>query len=319
MRVVFQRAHRTIIGVYLRIACRIWWRLPVFLRSFPVFLAIGTHLHSLVLRHGDRRQNHSTFFLRNRPELELIKRLASGAPHGSTLCIAVFACSKGAEVYSLAWALRCARPDLTINMRGIDISREILDFASNGVYSVRASENQGLNGAVRTEELQLNWYTHKDQRESSIVCRMSESERDMMFDREGDYLRVKSCMRSGISWHCADAADRNLVSRLGYHDMVIANRFLCHMRPAAAEFTLRSIAQMVKPGGYLFVSGIDLDVRERVAIGSNWKPVTELMHEIHEGDPSLRNGWPFDYWAKEPFQPQRKNAAFRYAGAFQVQ
>jgi hypothetical protein len=42
-------------------------------------------MHSLVLRYGDRRQNHSTFFLRNRPELELIKRLASDAPHGSAL------------------------------------------------------------------------------------------------------------------------------------------------------------------------------------------------------------------------------------------
>ena len=46
------------------------------LRSLPAFVSYGTHLHSLVLRFAGRRQNHSTFFLRNRAELELVRRLA---------------------------------------------------------------------------------------------------------------------------------------------------------------------------------------------------------------------------------------------------
>src|SRR5690349_19391674 len=103
MRGVLHLTQTALIKIYLRAARRIWRRLPVFLRSLPIFLPIGAHLHSWVLRFGDRKQNHSTFFLRNRAELELIRRLAGNAPHGSTLRIAVLACSKGAEVYSIAW------------------------------------------------------------------------------------------------------------------------------------------------------------------------------------------------------------------------
>jgi SAM-dependent methyltransferase len=147
---------------------------------------------------------------------------------------------------------------------------------------------------------------------------MSESEKNQMFDRDGDSFRVKSWIKEGISWHCADAGDPELVSMLGHQDMVIANRFLCHMEPAAAERILRNLGRVLKPGGYLFVSGVDLDVRMRVALDMKWKPVTELMEEIHEGDPSIRHGWPLEYWAKEPFQARQRDAMIRYASAFQI-
>ena len=98
----------------------------------------------------------------------------------------------------------------------------------------------------------------------------------------------------------------------------MANRFLCHMEPAAAETCLRNVARLVKPGGYLFVSGIDLDVRTRVARGLGWKPVPTLIREIHEGDTSLRRGWPMEYWALEPFNDDRPDWKTRYASVFQI-
>ena len=42
------------------------------------------------------------------------------------------------------------------------------------------------------------------------------------------------------------------------------------------------------PGGYLFVSGVGLDVRTKVALDLGWEPVMELIAEIHDGDPSVR-------------------------------
>ena len=102
--------------------------------------------------------------------------------------------------------------------------------------------------------------------------------------------------QGGIIWLRGDACDPDLVGVLGPQDIVVANRFLCHMEPAAADRCLRNIARLVKPGGHLFVSGIDLDVRTSVARGMGWKPVTDLIRDIHEGDPSLRRGWPLEYW-----------------------
>jgi hypothetical protein len=67
----------------------------------------------------------------------------------------------------------------------------------------------------------------------------------------------------------------------------------------------------------LFASGVDLDVKTRVAMDMKWKPVSELAEEIHEGDPSIRDTWPLTYWSKEPFQSNRDDAAIRYASAFQ--
>lgn len=297
---------------YLWVVSGIWRRIPGRLRFLPLFLRYGTHLHSLVLRFVDRRQNHSTSFFRNRAELELIRRLTDQASHGSKVDIAVFACSKGAEVYSIAWALRTARPDMTINVRAIDVSPEVVEFAARGVYSLRNRDNT-------SDAAELSVDTYSDQpADFSPFKFMSESEKNAMFDRDGDVVSVKSWIKEGIAWHCADAGDPKLASTLNPQDMIIANRFLCHMNPAVAERILRNVSRVVKPGGYLFVSGVDLDVRMRVAMDLKWKPVTELMEEIHDGDPSIRDGWPFDYWAKEPLDVSRRDAMIRYASAFKI-
>jgi chemotaxis methyl-accepting protein methylase len=275
-------------------------------------------LHALVRLHALRGQNHSTFFLRNRAELELMRRLLDQKAHGSSVDIAVVACSKGAEVYSILWTLRCSRPDLRVNLRAIDISQEIVDFAERGVYSrsnpgVLKARNQEGNGAG-----DLIWNTNRDQVNVSMFERMTDQEVEAMFEVEGDQARVRSWLKEGIIWLRDDASDPELISRLGPQDIMVANRFLCHMEPAAAERCLRNIARLVKPGGYLFVSGIDLDVRTRVAREMGWKPVTELMKEIHEGDGSLRRGWPLEYWGLEPFREDRPDWKIRYASVFQV-
>jgi chemotaxis methyl-accepting protein methylase len=307
---------KALVTLYLSVVSRIWKRIPARLSSHPILVRYGAHLHSLVLKFADRRQNHSTFFLRNRPELELMRRLAGQLSHGSSMDIAVFACSKGAEVYSIAWTLKTARPDLTINLHAVDLSHEIIEFAKQGIYS--SIQDTDVRETEDHKGVKLNWNTYRDQVGFSLFSRMSESEKNQIFDRDGDFFRVKSWIKEGVSWHCADAGDLDLVSILGRQDMVVANRFLCHMGPADAERTLRNLGLLLKPGGYLFVSGIDLDVRTRAALDAKWKPVAELMEEIHDGDPTIRTGWPFEYWAKEPFQTGRPNAIVRYASAFQI-
>ncbi len=98
----------------------------------------------------------------------------------------------------------------------------------------------------------------------------------------------------------------------------MANNFLCHMDPPEAERCLRSIARLVRPQGYLFVSGIDLGIRAKVARDLGWNPVEELLGEIHEGDPCLRSFWPFHYTGLEPLNKRRRDWKSRYAAAFQL-
>jgi chemotaxis methyl-accepting protein methylase len=306
------------LGAYLYRSGLIWNHLPNSLRLRSSGRAYGRHLHALVRLHARRGQNHSTFFLRNRAELELMRRLLDQKAHGCSVDISVVACSKGAEVYSILWTLRSSHPDLRVNLRAIDISQEIVDFAERGVYSrsnadVLKAPNQEGNGAA-----DLVWNTNRDQVNVSIFERMTDKEVEAMFEVEGDQAKIRSWLKEGITWLRGDAGDPELVRRLGPQDIVVANRFLCHMQPAAAERCLRNVAQLVKPGGHLFVSGIDLDVRTRVAREMGWKPVPELMKEIHEGDGSLRRGWPLEYWGLEPFCEDRPDWKIRYASVFQV-
>lgn len=283
-------------SLYLGLNRRIWQRLPSRVRDWHLIRSYGAWLHTLVCFRARREMHLGTFFLRNRPALELMRRLADEKDHGSTLRIAVLACSIGAEVYSILWTIRSARPDLKIDLQGVDISREILGFAEQGIFSPDTSE-----------------MVH-----SSIFARLSEHERREIFDWEGDQAKVKSWLREGIIWQRGDASDPEIKNLLGLQDMVIGNNFLCHMAPADAEKCLRNIARLVQPGGYLFVSGVDLDVRTKVALDLGWKPVRELMAEIHDGDPSVRADWPWHWWGLEPFDQRRSDWQIRYATVFQV-
>jgi chemotaxis methyl-accepting protein methylase len=281
---------------YLRLNRRIWQRLPSRMRDWPLIRTYGAWLHTLVCLRARREMLLGTFFIRNRPALELMRRLADQKASGATLKITVLACSIGAEVYSILWTIRSARPDLKIVLYGMDISREILGFAERGVFTPDTSE-----------------MVH-----ASIFARLSEQEKREMFDWEGDRAKVKSWLREGIVWQLGDASDPEIKNVLGLQDMVIGSNFLCHMAPADAEKCLRNIARLVKPGGYLFVTGVDLEVRTRVALDLGWKPVRELIAEIHDGDPSVRADWPWQWWGLEPLDRRRPDWAIRYATVFRV-
>jgi hypothetical protein len=139
-----------------------------------------------------------------------------------------------------------------------------------------------------------------------------------MFEGNRSEATVRSWIREGISWHLGDAGDPNLVRVLGPRDIVVANNFLCHMEPLDSEKCLRAIAGLVKPGGYLFVTGVDLDVREKVAHDLRWRPIPELIEEIHGGDPSVLRDWPWAWWGLEPLDTKRDDWQMRYAVVFRL-
>ena len=259
---------------YLRLNERIWRRLgPSFAALYPARL-YGSFLHALVRLQSGRRQYYGTFFIRNRPGLELMRRLASQRSRGASLKVAVVASSNGWDGYSILWALRSA---------GIKVTRAPPVIISAALFD-----------------------------------RPTPDEMRAIFDTDGDCARIKPCLKEGIVWHVADASDPGIVREFGLHDMVVANNFLCHMPPAEAERCLRNVSRLVTPGGYLFVSGVDLDVRTKVAHDLGWEPVTDSLEEIHDGDPVLRADWPFKWSGLEPLDRRRPRWKLRYASVFRI-
>jgi chemotaxis protein methyltransferase CheR len=275
---------------------RVWNRLPSSIKATRPVCLYGRFLHALVKRRSARMQRHGTYFFRNRPELKLISALSKQRARNSTWRVSVLACSNGAEVYSILWTIRSARPDLKVIVQAVDISNKVLEIGKVGLYSPRPND-----------------LVH-----SPIFDCMTEEEMEAMFVRENDQLRMKSWIQEGINWQVADVGDPGLAETWGGQDLVVANRFLCHMAPTDAERCLRNVAHLVKPGGYLFVSGVDLDIRTKVALDLGWTPVLDLVEEIHDGDPSVRRDWPWQYWGLEPFDRKRHDWSVRYASVFQL-
>jgi chemotaxis methyl-accepting protein methylase len=281
---------------FLGLNRRVWRRLPARARELGPVQTYGAWLHALVCQRADREMYLGTVFLRNRPALELMRRLVESKDGGARLSIAVLGCSIGVEVYSILWTLRSSRPDVELAVQAVDISPEVLRVAERGVYNDQAS----------------------DMVHASIFEGLTEAERAEIFDWEGDEGAVKSWLRDGITWQVGDASDPNLIPRLGQQHLVVANNFLCHMPAQSAHMCLRNLAQLVGPGGFLFVTGVDLDVRTKVALELGWEPIPELRAEIHDGDPLVRADWPWQWWGLEPLDRRRPGWETRYSAAFRV-
>ena len=106
----------------------------------------------------------------------------------------------------MLWAIRSARPGLKIVAHAVDISKEILELAEKGVYSLT---EPGLCG-------------------ERIFARMTPEEmREMLdIDRERNQATIKSSLKEGITWHHGDAASADSLAVLGSQDMVVASNFL---------------------------------------------------------------------------------------------
>jgi chemotaxis methyl-accepting protein methylase len=283
-------------NVYLRLNRRLWPNLPAFVTNLGPIRSYGNLLHALVRLQSVRSQLLHTFFLRNRSTLELLRRLVVCIEQNQKLNVAVLGCSTGAEAYSVAWRIRSARPDLQLTLQAVDISQHAIEIAKCGVYSHEVSQITG----------------------SDVFDGIGQREIEELFDRDRDVFKVKAWIKDGIEWHVRDAGCPETLEMLGPQHIVIANNFLCHMDAEAAERSLRSIGRLVSPHGYLFVSGIDLDIRTKVALDLGWKPLRELLEEIHEGDPRMARGWPWNYSSLEPLNKTRPDWRLRYATAFQL-
>jgi chemotaxis protein methyltransferase CheR len=284
------------LSAFLRVNEAFLRRLPSRVTWGGLLRPYGQALHAVVGLRRARTVYCGTFFMRNRPQLELALRLIDREEKVTCFTIAVLACSIGAEVYSVLATLRSRRPGIMFTVNAVDISAEAIAFAREGVYPLAGSKFTGEN----------------------IFAHLDRQETEEFFRAEVGQMRVRGWISEDITWRAGDATDPTMLAQLGPQDMVFANNFLCHMHPAEAERCLRGIVPLVRPRGYLVVSGVDLEVRTRVARDLSLEPVTEMIEEIHGGDPTLRKDWPFRYWGLEPFNRGRPDWWIRYCSVFRV-
>lgn len=272
---------------FLSLNGRIWKALPPSLQQSRSARRYGQLIHELVMLQGWREPNCGTYLLRNRPELELIESLVERRRTGTRFRIAVLGCSIGMEVYSIRWQLRRLNPLVDIQLTGLDIDPALIEAARSGACTLPEHA----------------W----------MLRRLTEAERSEILETADGVAYIRPDLRAGIHWLTGDACSPRLLEQLGPQDLVLANRFLCHMAPPQASACLRNITRLVAPGGYLFVSGVDLPVRQSVLHDSGFTPVTESLAAIHDGDPSLRACWPLQTCGLEPLDPERADWIGRYA------
>lgn len=269
-----------------RVGRKAWALMPSGVQQLAPVRRVGNKIHGLVLARGARYMNPGTFMLRNRPELDFIHSIAQRR-QGGKFRVAVLGCSIGMEVYSIRWRLRDLLSKLDLEVIGSDIDPVVIDTARRAIYPLA----------------KYDW----------TLKRLTETESQQLFETTADAVQLRPEHKSHIRWQKADAFDVGLKDALGPQDLVVANRFLCHMSPDTAAACLRNITNLVAPGGYLFVSGVDLPVRQAVMTAARFEPVAERLAEIHEGDPSIRTGWPWAPWGLEPLDRSRPDWLTRYA------
>jgi SAM-dependent methyltransferase len=249
----------------------------------------GRRIHRFRSLQSPRSQSLETRFFRNPAQLDILRRLAHLWPQTS-LRLAVIGCSTGAELYSAIWTVRSERPDIELSVTAVDIAAEAIEKARKAVYD--PSDRELV--AVPT-----TWSNR-------------------LLEPCSAKLKINPALREGIAWLIADATDPALPERMPLQNVVLANNFLIHMRASDAAHCFRNLVRLVTPGGYIFVSGADLDVRGSVAVELGLEPVVYRLEEVHRSDDLLKSGWPWEYWGLEPLDVSLPLWQTRYATVFRA-
>ena len=264
-----------------------WNSLSPQVRSWRYTQHLGRRIHRRARRFQPRGGGCFTRFFRNLPQLELVRDLVLTLPEDGPVKIVSIGCSTGADLYSTLWLIRTARPTKDVQALGIDLVEECVQAASRGVYPCRVIE----------------------------VAAISEHSHEGLFTKDGKTLVVQDWLKQSVTWAVGDACAPDLAVRFGLHDVVFANNFLFQMPPERSEACLRNVTRLVAPGGYLVVSGVDLDLRSRVLGELGFVPVTTRWEEIYAAE-DVHTAWPLRFWGLEPIDRTRQDAATRYSTVF---
>ena len=209
---------------------------------------------------------------------------------GRRLRVLLYACSNGAEAYTLSAWLAMERPDLEVIIEASDLHPDMVERARAGRYT--------------WDEVTQ----HHEVPERFIA---------QTFDRDGEFFVVNERTRSRVRFSCADIVHDDLRTRFGEADIVLAQNVLFHLPPPMARRAFANVVATLAPGGALFVEGMDLDLRVALTSANDLRPLGWRTREIYEESRRhIPARWWRVYYGAEPWLALRREPQRRYGSVF---
>jgi chemotaxis protein methyltransferase CheR len=272
-----------------------------FVRSYVYDVALypyGVYRHHALLRSSERVSTHTyTCFYRAPAQLRALSGpvldfLGNPQRTGERLDILLFACSSGAEVYTIASWLTQQLPGLNFHIHASDLHEELVEYA-------------------RTAK-----YTHDEVWHSQYI---DQTFVDATFERVDDGYVVRPELRAKTSFRQANLLDgAALRASFSEAPLVIAQNVLFHLSPAHATTAFENLTSLMAPRSVLLLEGMDLGLRSKLTASHGLRPlVTSDARQIYEETRvhTPRDWWNY-YWGVEPFTPFHPDRERRYATIF---
>ncbi len=241
-----------------------------------------------------RSNSHSyTSFYRSPPQLEalcgpVLSRLQEKG--ADPLSILVLAGSNGAEAYTLASEIRSRRPDLDFRIRASDLHEHTVRHAEKAAYSL-SEVTQGLP--------------------------VPEDFLSRTFDLIDDLYVVKPEIQALVSFEQADLLAPEIADRFRPADIVLVQNVLFHLPPDMARKAFASVLKLLKPGAFLFIEGMELDMRSELTRAAALVPLDYKVKEIYEySRRHIPTFWWRHYFGNEPYSRFAWNRLARYSTIF---
>ena len=251
---------------------------------------VGRYIYNWRRQRQSPSQSTTTKFFRNLQQLTALEGPLSNLTKTGTLSVLVAGCSYGCEAYSLAGLLALRFPHLNWRIVGVDISRDAIGIAN----AARYTSEYGLGSA------------HDD------LAKRLEAR---MFSRSGEEWVVVTDIRERVSFAYGDVLSAEFRQFKNY-DLVLGQNFMIHMNKSSAEIAVAALAAAARPGGALFLGGMDLETKTSLLAPHKLMPLDWNILGIHEAEDMRRSAWPWEYWSLEPISPRRRDYLTRYSTIF---
>jgi chemotaxis protein methyltransferase CheR len=257
----------------------------------------GVYRHHALLRNSERVSTHTyTCFYRAPAQLRalsgpVLEFLGNPQRSGERLEILLFACSSGAEVYTIASWLTQQWPTLNFHIHASDLHQELVDYASAGKYT-------------RDEVL------HSEYIDQPFI--------DATFEAVADGYVVRPEIRKKTTFQQANLLDGDgLRKRFKSAPVVIAQNVLFHLSPANATTAFQNLLSLMTSRAVLLLEGMDLGLRSKLTASHGLRPLTTDARQIYEETRvhTPRDWWNY-YWGVEPYTPVHPDRERRYATIF---